>query len=109
MAKGGRRQGAGRPKGRRNNRTLELGALLDELVPNEKHIRLLKEIAQGKRRRVLDRNGRLVTVQDPPDGATARYLGDRKWGRAPIAVHGDPEESPVRVVVIDKNRFGVVT
>ena len=99
--------GPGRPKGRRNNRTLKLGRQLDRIVPDEKLIRLLLELAQGQRHRVLGKDGKLHWVKDRGDGHVATWLGDRKWGKVPTAVSGDPGGASVSVRVISDDRLGV--
>ena len=43
--------GPGRPRGRKNTRTLLVGGRLDELVPDERLIRLLIQLAEGKKRK----------------------------------------------------------
>jgi hypothetical protein len=83
------------------------GGRLDELVPDERLIRLLIQLAEGKKRKVLDQRRRLVTIQDRGDGHVATWLGERKWGKLPQPVQGGPDDiCPVRVVVRN-DRFGV--
>ena len=88
MSRGGKRIGAGRPRGSRNRRTIELGDSLDMLVPDEWLIKILLKMAKSG------------------DARAAIYLADRKWGK-PRVSESTPGEPPVRVVI--SNRFGVVT
>lgn len=81
----------GRPKGRKNNRTLALGQILEKLVPDEKLVRLLWKLAQKG-------DARCIT-----------YLADRKWGlqARPVTADvqlsgGDPVLHEHRIVYVNQ-------
>jgi hypothetical protein len=95
-----RKSKGGRPKGSKTAKTVALETLLSQRLPDVQLLELLIDIAKGTRREVLNGRGQVVTIQDPPDGATARYLADRKWGRVPQPVSGDADGPPVAVRLV---------
>ena len=100
-----RNQG-GLPKRGKGRKGIVLEKLLAQRLPDTELLELLIAIAHGTTRRVLNGRGAMVTIQDPPDGATARYLADRKWGRVPQPVTGGPDGAPPIRVVLD-DRLGI--
>ena len=99
--------GRGRKPGSKNKRSINFRRILDSKLGDGELVDLLLGIARGTKRKVLNGRGKIVTIQDPPDGATARYLADRKWGRVPQPISGDDSGPPVAVRVVSDNRLGV--
>jgi hypothetical protein len=79
---------AGRPK--------SLKALLDAVISDEELIALAARIARGESRK--DARGRGSRRPRDTDQLEAiRWIGDRKWGRTPMA-NGEPEGPQVVVI-----------
>ena len=103
---GGEPDRRGRKPGSKNRRTILLGAKLDKLIPDAKLLKLLWTLAEGESRDVLAKSGEVVTVKDRGDGHVATYLADRKWGKIPQPLAGDPV-NPVAVRILSDDRLGV--
>lgn len=91
MPRGGKRPGAGRPKG--SNR--------------ERQERIRELIAQAAK--VKDAEAWVIEIlvkHARDDAATARELANRLFGRAPIAVTNDEDSGPLVVEIIRKEMNG---
>ena len=75
-------RGCGRPKGRKNNRTLELGQRLERMVPDDQLIALMWKLAR-------EGDSKCVTL-----------LAERKWGKIPQPVTGADDGPPLRVSLL---------
>lgn len=97
MAKGGKREGAGRKTGSQNKNRKPIVDIINRIIPPEERFSLVAELARGVK--LQDKDG--VVYLTPPDMLALKHLEAYASGLPPQPVkHSGDEDSPIITKVV---------